>query len=237
MKVTLEQIIVVGIHLGHPTRQWNPKMSSYTYGIQNGIHLIDLVKTMQQIEKAQAFVREVRKSGKGILFVGTKYQAAEVIEEVAYASQSFFVNKRWLGGILTNWVTVQASLFQLHRLESEKNTGMWDLLPKKEAILLQTRLCRLNRYLSGLKGIRARPGVVVVVGQSVELTAIQECYKLKIPVVCRLDTDCDPSIVEIGVPINDDSTSRIRLFLELIALRIQKGQRSLFSKDKNYLAI
>jgi small subunit ribosomal protein S2 len=221
----LEQIIAVGISIGHPTHHWNPKISSYTYGVQNGNHVIDLVKTRIKMEEARQFIEISRREGKDILFVGTSSQAEQVIEERARASQSFFVKKRWLGGILTNWSTVQISLLQLHRLERQHKQDRWISLPKKERSLVQKRLEHLTCYLGGLKGIRALPGVVVVVGQIVESVAIQECRKLGIPIVCSLDTNCDPSLVDIGVPINDDSTARIRLFLETLVSGIQEGRK------------
>jgi small subunit ribosomal protein S2 len=218
MKVTLEQMIIVGIHLGHPTRRWHPKIVSYTYGSRKGIHLLDLVKTRQQLEKAREFLIKARRDGKRILFVGTKKQAADAIKHRAKTSKSFFVRERWLGGILTNWSVVQASLLQLHRLERKQKEGV---ISRKEAVLLSSRL---ERYFGGLKGIQTLPGVVIVVGQKVELTAIQECCKLGIPVICRLDSDCNPRLVDIGIPINDDSETSIRLFLETLLPRIQEGR-------------
>jgi small subunit ribosomal protein S2 len=231
MEITLEQIIAAGVHLGHPIHQWNPKRGIYTYGVRAGTHVVDLVKTRRRLEKARKFVIDVARSGKSILFVGTKSQASCIVKEVGYASKSFFVRDRWLGGMLTHWSTVQASLIQLHRLEREQKNGVWSSLSKKEASLLQTRLDRLKRYLGGLKGIRSLPGAVIIIGQTKELVAIQECRKLKIPIVCRLDTDCDPNLVEFGVPLNDDSRARIRLFLEALVPSIQEGQRLFILKQ------
>jgi small subunit ribosomal protein S2 len=182
------------------------------------------------LEKALKFVIKTRCDGKNILFVGTKKQAAGAVQARAQTSQSFFVNRHWLGGILTNWSTVQASLLQLHRLEREQKKGDWSTLQKKKVAWLQKRFDRLERYLGGLKGIRNLPGVAIIIGQKVEIVAVQECRKLKIPTICRLDTDCDPSLVEIGVPINDDSRTRIQLFLETLLPRIQEGQRWWLSK-------
>jgi small subunit ribosomal protein S2 len=206
-------------------------MAVYTYGVRDGVRLLDLVKTFRQLIEARKFLRRIKRYGKNILFIGTKVQAKQTIKERAKASQSFFVRERWLGGMLTNWSTVQASLIQLHRLEREQKNGVWSSLSKKEASLLQTRLDRLKRYLGGLKGIRSLPGAVIIIGQTKELVAIQECRKLKIPIVCRLDTDCDPSLVEFGVPLNDDSRARIRLFLEALVPSIQEGQRLFILKQ------
>jgi small subunit ribosomal protein S2 len=194
--------------------------------------LIDLVKTYKQLEEAKKFLGRIRGYGRDILFIGTKSQAAKVVRERAKTSQSFFVSERWLGGILTNWSTVQGSLLQLHRLEREEEKGVWVHLSKKSVISLRKRLERLERYFGGIKGIQRIPGVVVVVGQTVELVRIRECYKLEIPVVCRLDTDCDPSLVKIGVPINDDSRSSIHLFFEVLLTRIQDGNNHWARKQK-----
>jgi len=158
MEVSLERIMTAGIFIGHRTRDWNPKRASYTYGVRNGRHLIDLVITLRQLREARIFLRGVRQDGGEILFVGTKRQAAQTIKEVAQASGSFFVRERWLGGLLTNWRTVQTSLLQLHRLEREQKEGEWTHLPKKDRSLLQKRLKRLDRYLGGVKGIRTLPG-------------------------------------------------------------------------------
>jgi len=232
MKINLEEIIILGIHLGHPTCNWNPKIRPYIYGVQNGIHLIDLIKTREHLKKAQKFILRVRRNGDGILFVGTKNQVSETIKERASISQSFFVNKRWLGGILTNLSTIQVSLFQLYRLEQEQKNGMWMSLPKKKVILLRKRLQRLNYYVGGLKGIQKLPGAIIIVGQKIEITAIYESLKLNIPRICRLDTDCNPDLVKIGVPINDDSILGIRLFLQILLSGIEKGHNSLIKKKQ-----
>jgi small subunit ribosomal protein S2 len=231
MQLTLEEIRCVGIHLGHATCRWHPKIASYTYGTRNGIHLIDLVKTLEQLEKAQKFITRIRRSGEGIIIIGTKTQASASVKRRALASKSFFVNKRWLGGILTNLSTLQASLFQLHRLEREQKNGTWDTLPKKKASLLQKRLHRLEQYVGGLKGIRKLPRVAIIVGQTRELTAVTECFKLDIPRVCRVDTDCNPDLVKLRVPINDDSVLRIRLFLQVLLTGIEEGRISWILKN------
>jgi small subunit ribosomal protein S2 len=237
MEFTIEKRIAAGIHLGHPVRYWNPKIISYTYGIRNGIRLIDLVKTYKQLKKAEKFLELRSMSKNHILFIGTKSQAAQHIKSSAQDSQSFFVRERWLGGILTNWSTVQISLLQLHRLERAERKDSWNSLSKKDVSLLRARLRRLERYFGGLKGIRTIPDVRIVVGQIAELVAVRECYKLKIPIVCRLDTDCDPNWAEIGVPINDDSSRRIFLFLESLCSRIKKGHNLREHKQVDSLII
>jgi small subunit ribosomal protein S2 len=226
MKLTLEEIRCAGIHLGHATCRWNSKIALYTYGVRNGIHLIDLIKTLEQLEKAKKFIKRIRRAGDSILIVGTKSQASSSVKRRAMASKSFFVNKRWLGGILTNLSTIQASLFQLHRLEREQQDGLWDILPKKKVSLLQKRLHRLQQYIGGLKGILNVPNVVIIVGQTTELTAVTECFKLNIPRICRVDTDCNPDLVKLRVPINDDSVIRIHLFLQILIEGIEEGRIS-----------
>jgi small subunit ribosomal protein S2 len=200
------------------------------YGVRDGIHLLDLAKTRQQLKKAQEIVTKVRREGGDILFVGTKSQSAQRIKERAQASNSVFVAERWLGGILTNWSTVLQSVLELHQLEHDKRIGLWRLIQKKKAAGMKNRMERLERYVGGLKGIRSLPRVVVIVGQTTDFVAAQECRKLSIPLICRLDTDCDPDFADVGVPMNDDSTSRIRLFLEVLLLGIQEGRRVRLSK-------
>jgi len=220
MEFTLEKRITAGIHLGHPIRYWNPKIARYTYGIRNGIRLINLVKTHQQFKEAKKFLRRIKRHEKSILLIGTKDQAVKAIKENAKTSQSFFVRERWLGGTLTNWSTVQTSLLQLHCLEREKKKNAWAIFSKKDTVLFRKRLEKLERYFGGLKGIQTIPGIVIIIGQVVELVSIQECYKLEIPIICRLDTDCDPNLVEFGIPINDDSKIRIQLFFEILLTKI-----------------
>ena len=217
MKITLETMIVVGMHLGHSTHYWHPKISIYTYGVRRDIYLIDLVKTSQQLKQAQKLLTKVRRDGKSILFIGTRRQAVESIKSRALYTQSFFIRRRWLGGIFTNWSTIKISLQHLYRSHYKK----------KESIFF---LNRLNRFIVGLKSIQILPGIVIIVGQFTELTAIQECRKLGIPIICRLDTDCNPRLVEIGIPINDDSTTSICLFLETLIPRIKKGHHWWMSK-------
>jgi small subunit ribosomal protein S2 len=180
--------------------------------------LIDLIKTCKQLDIAKKFLSKIQQEKGDILFIGTKRQAAQPIKESATASKSFFVRERWLGGILTNWSTVRESLVQLHRLEREEKKNAWISLSKKDVAMLRKRLKRLERYFGGLKGMRTIPKITIIVGQVVESVAVHECHKLSIPIICRLDTDCDPSIVEIGVPINDDSKESIVLFLENLLL-------------------
>jgi small subunit ribosomal protein S2 len=224
MKITLEQIVITGIHLGHPTRCWNPKMATYIYGVRNGSHLIDLVMTRTQLDVAQRFLMQIRREGKRVLFVGSEPHTKQNAEDAALISQSFFVKGRWLGGTLTNLSTIQISLSQLNRLEKDARTGAWANLTKKNITLLRKKLYR-KQQLKGLIGIESIPRAVVIFTQMTNQIAIQECQKLKIPTICLLDTDCDPKIADIGIPINDDSRSRIQLFLEIILPSIYEGRR------------
>jgi small subunit ribosomal protein S2 len=230
MKITLEQILITGIHLGHPVSQWNPKISRYIYGTQKGFYILDLIKTYKQLSEARTFITRIRREGKSVLLVGTKNQVRDIVKDRANVSQSFFVQNRWLGGILTNWVTIRSLLLQLHRLEREQRLGMWRSKTKKDVAQLQVRLKRLKSYLEGIKGIQSFPGVVVILDQKVDMVAIRECRKLGIPTICRLDTDCNPNLTDIGIPINDDSMERTRLLLEMLIPRIQLGRRWWLSK-------
>jgi small subunit ribosomal protein S2 len=232
MEFTLEKRIAAGIHLGHPVRYWNPKIAIYTYGVRNGIRLIDLVKTHRQLGEAKKFLTRMKRQGKHILFIGTKFQAKQTVKERAHRSKSFFVTERWLGGMLTNWSTVQISLIQLHRLGRENDKGSWISLSKKNATFLRKRLEQLERYFGGLKGIQTIPDLAVVTGQTNEIVRVRECYKIEIPIVCSLDTDCDPSLVKIGVPMNDDSKASIQLFFDTLLTRIRDGYNLWTQKKK-----
>jgi small subunit ribosomal protein S2 len=229
MKLSFEQILAAGIHIGQPTYKVNPNIVKYTSCVVKGVHILDLVKTRQRMRRAQKFVEMKRRSGVDILFVGTTRQAKEAIRMSAKSTKSFFVTTRWLGGMLTNWPTIRLSLLQLCHLESEYKKGIWGTQKKRKAWLLK-RLNRLENYLGGLKGIRGIPGMVILVGQQAEKSALRECQKLRVPVVCRLNTDCDPNLVEIGVPISDTSPRRIRLFLKNLVVGIHRGQRRWLSK-------
>ena len=225
MQVTLEQRLRAGRHLGHQTRKWNPKRAGYTYGVRKGLHLIDLVKSRQQLLEARNFLAAQAADGKTVLFIGTKPQAARAIEEAARRSRSFYVNERWLGGRLTNWRTVRSSLVRLHLLERQEQRGDFEKLPKKEAANLRQLHERLSRFVGGLKGRRRLPDIVVLVGQPQELAAVAECRRLGIPRVTLLDTDCNPSLTEFGVPTNDDSATSIELVLAELSDAIREGRR------------
>merc|ERR1712151_729009 len=212
-----------GIHLGHPVRRWNPKMAPYIYGVKNGSHLIDLVRTRNQLNEARHFLTIIAREGKCALFVRDKTHIGRIAIDGAFSSQSFFVRGRWLGGTLTNWSTIQISLLQLHSFIRSKKKCVLTGLKKKNITSLQKRIIRLNPHLDGLRGIHSIPGVAIFFKQKASRIAIQEARKLKIPTICILDTDCDPDLIDFGIPINDDSIVRTKLFLEIILPSIQEG--------------
>jgi small subunit ribosomal protein S2 len=225
MQVTLEQMVKAGMHFGHQARRWNPKMAPYIYGERNGIHLIDLVQTFTKLKEVKTFLAEQASQGKTFLFVGTKTQAARLIPKAAVEANAYYVNHRWLGGMLTNWKTIRASLTNLDRLEELENNGGFEQLPKKEAANLRKVKERLTRYLGGLKGMTKLPDVVILIGQPDEITAVYECNRLGIRTVTILDTDCDPSLADMVVPANDDSVASIQLLLSEFVSAIQTGKQ------------
>jgi small subunit ribosomal protein S2 len=225
MKTNFELIVHAGIHLGSPVSRRNPKMFKFSYGVYGEVHIIDLAKSYKGLIQAQEFIATQVKIGSNILFVGTKEQAARAIENAAKASNIFYVNKRWLGGTLTNWRTIRGSLLRLSHIEREKREGAWTHLQKKESSFLHKRLNRLERNLKGLKGMQSVPEIVIVVDPAVELNAVRECQSRNIPVVCRSNIDCNPTLIKTGVlvPMNTASTARILLFLETLVLTIKEA--------------
>ncbi|MEI6427775.1 MAG: 30S ribosomal protein S2 [Pseudanabaena sp. ELA607] len=221
--VTLSQLLESGVHFGHQTRRWNPKMEPYIFTDRNGVHIIDLVQTAQYLEEAYGYLRQASEQGKRVLFVGTKRQAAGLIAQEARRCGSFFINQRWLGGMLTNWTTIKSRIDRLKDLERREETGVLDRLPKKEASNLRREMERLEKYLGGIKGMRKPPDVVVIVDQKREYNAVQECQKLRIPIVALLDTNCDPDTVDIGIPANDDAIRSIKLIVGKLADAIYEG--------------
>jgi len=223
--VSLAELLESGFHFGHQTRRWNPKMSQYIYTARNGVHIIDLVQTAQLIEEAYEFVRGEADRGKRFLFIGTKRQAAAIIKQEALRSGSHFVNQRWLGGMLTNWETIRGRVERLKELEELENSGALDKRPKKEASVLRRELGKLEKYLGGIKTMRRLPDLVVVVDQRREYNAIQECQKLGIPIISLLDTNCDPDLVDVPIPANDDAIRSVKLILGKISDAIIEGRR------------
>nr|QCI07364.1 ribosomal protein S2 [Leiomenia cribrosa] len=224
--VSLAELLEAGVHFGHQARRWNPKMFPYIYTERNGIHIIDLVQTAQLLTEAYDFIKNCSYEGKKFLFLGTKRQAAGIIAEEAIRSSSYYVNQRWLGGMLTNWVTIKSRVERLKELEEQKENGTISQLPKKEAATLNRELYKLKKHLDGIKEMQKIPDLIIIVDQKRETTAIQECIKLGIPTICILDTNCDPEIIDIPIPANDDAIRSIKLVISTIADAILEGQQN-----------
>jgi len=222
--VQLAQLLEAGVYFGHKANRWNPKMFPYIYSERDGIHILDLVQTSQLLNEASQFVNTAAQKDKIFLFVGTKRQAAAVIEQEAKNCNSFYVNHRWLGGMLTNWKTVCTRIERLKKLEQQEQDGIFDLLPKKEVASTRKELEKLRMHLNGIKDMPRTPDVMIVVDQRRELTAIKEAISLNIPVISILDTNCDPDIVDIPIPGNDDSIGSIKLILKTLGSNILSGQ-------------
>ncbi len=222
--VSLAQMMESGVHFGHQTRRWNPKMAPYIYTSRNGVHIIDLVQTAQLMEEAYSYMRTAAEQGKKFLFVGTKRQAAGIIAQEASRCGAAYINQRWLGGMLTNWTTIKTRVERLKDLERREETGALDLLPKKEASVLRREMAKLQKYLGGIKNMRKVPDIVLIVDQKREYNAVLECQKLSLPIVSLLDTNCDPDVVDIPVPANDDAIRSIKLIIGRLADAIYEGR-------------
>nr|YP_010732139.1 ribosomal protein S2 [Calidiella yingdensis]WDY13053.1 ribosomal protein S2 [Calidiella yingdensis] len=215
------------VHLGHQASRWNPKMAPYIYTKRNGVHIIDLIQTCSQLKLVTNKLKEYSSQGKKFLFVGTKTQASQTIKRVAIECDSFYVNQRWLGGMLTNWQTIKTSLRTLQELEAQEFSDSFKKLPKKEASIYRKRKERLQKYLGGLKGMSSLPDVVVIVGQPEEMNAVLECKKLGITTVSILDTDCDPTLTDFFVVANDDSMKSVDFLCGLFLQSILTGRESM----------
>ena len=224
--VSLTELLEAGVHFGHQARRWNPKMFPYIYTERNGIHIIDLVQTAQLLTEACDFVKKSSKDDKTFLFLGTKRQAAGIIAQEAKRCNSYYVNQRWLGGMLTNWVTIKSRVDRLKALEQQEQEGLIDLLPKKEAAMLRRELSKLRKHLNGIKDMKKIPDLVIIVDQKKESTAIQECMKLGIHTICILDTNCNPELIDIPIPANDDAIRSIKLVVSKIADSIIDGRNA-----------
>ncbi len=215
--ISMKQLLEAGVHFGHQSRKWNPKMKEFIFTARNDIHIINLELTSQQVDKAYSFVRDVVASGKSVLFVGTKKQAQEAIKEEAERCGMFYVNTRWLGGTLTNFKTIRNRIERLNKLNQMEKVGEFDLLPKKEVALLKQERDKLEKNLGGIKEMRELPGVIFVVDPTNEKICVHEANILKIPVVSLVDTNCDPSGVEVVIPGNDDAIRSVKLIASAIA--------------------
>ena len=223
--VSMKQLLEAGVHFGHQTRRWNPKMASYIYTERNGIYIIDLQKTVKKLEEAYSFVRELAANGQSILFVGTKKQAQDAIKEEAERCGQFYVNARWLGGMLTNFKTMRTRIARLNQLQKMQADGTFDLLPKKEVIKLQLEIAKLEKYLGGVKEMKKLPGALFVVDSRKEKNAIAEARKLNIPIVAIVDTNCDPDEIDYVIPGNDDAIRAIKLISQTMANAVLEGKQ------------
>ena len=222
--INLAQLLEAGVHFGHKAYRWNPKMFPYIYTERNNIHILDLVQSAQLLKEANSYVKSSAEQGKTFLFVGTKRQASNLIAQEAKRCNSFYVNHRWLGGMLTNWVTLKSRIERLKTLEKQEADQVFNLLPKKEASLRRKELEKLRKHLDGIKDMPQLPDVAIIVDQKRELTAIRECRKLGIPIISILDTNCDPDLVDIPIPGNDDAVRSIKLILKSLTDNINAGQ-------------
>lgn len=232
--VSLAELLECGVHFGHQTRRWNPKMAPYIYTSRNGVHIIDLVQTAQLVQQAYTYMKEASESGKHVLFVGTKRQAAAIIAQEAKRCGAFYINQRWLGGMLTNWETIKTRVERLKELEALEESGNLARRPKKEASMLRRELDKLQKYLGGIKHMRKIPDIVVVIDQRREHNAIQECQKLNIPIVSLLDTNCDPQTVDMPIPANDDAIRSIKLIVGTLADAIYAGRHGQAAQNEDY---
>ncbi len=229
--ITMKELLEAGVHFGHQTKRWNPKMKEYIFGERNGIYIIDLQKTLKMFKEASNFVRDLAAEGKTVLFVGTKRQAQDAIAEEAGRCNMYYVNQRWLGGLLTNWVTVQKSVKRLKELDEMAVDGRYELLPKKEVIKLERERKHLQANLAGIKQMDGLPDALFVIDSNKEQIAVREARKLGIPVVAVVDTNCDPSEVDYVIPGNDDALRAIRLFASKIADSVVEGTQAATDKQ------
>ncbi len=223
--VAMKQLLEAGVHFGHQTRRWDPKMAEYIFQARNGIHIIDLQKTSKKLDEAYAFIKEQAEEGKDILFVGTKKQAQECVKEAALKCNMFYVDQRWLGGMLTNYKTIQKRVERLKKLEEMSTDGTFDLLPKKEVINLKKEMEKLEKNLGGIKEMKKLPGAIFIVDPKKERIAILEARKLNIPVVGLIDTNCNPEDVDYPIPGNDDAIRAVKLIADVMANAVIEGRQ------------
>ena len=223
--VAMKQLLEAGVHYGHQTRRWDPRMAEYIFQARNGIHIIDLQKTSKKLDEAYAFLKEQAEEGKTVLFVGTKKQAQECMKEAAIKCGMFYVDQRWLGGMLTNFETIRTRVQRLKDLEAMQEDGTFDVLPKKEVILLKKEMEKLERNLGGIKYMEELPGVIFLVDPKKERIAILEARKLDIPVIGLVDTNCNPEDVDYAIPGNDDAIRAVKLIADVMANAVIEGRQ------------
>lgn len=222
--ISMKQLLEAGVHFGHQTRRWNPKMSEYIFTERNGIYIIDLQKTVKKLEDAYNFIREISTEGKSVLFVGTKKQAQDSVKEEAERAGAYYVNARWLGGMMTNFSTIRRRVDRLNQLRAMESDGTFDLLPKKEVIKLNLEIEKLEKFLGGIKEMNELPGALFIVDPRKEKIAVAEAKKLGIPVVAIVDTNCDPDDIDYVIPGNDDAIRAVKLISSAIANAIIEGR-------------
>ena len=223
--VSMKQLLEAGVHFGHQTRRWNPKMAEYIFTERNGIYIIDLQKTVKKLEEAYFFVRDVAAAGDSVLFVGTKKQAQEAVKEEAERCGQFYVNARWLGGMLTNFKTMRHRIDRLRQLREMEEDGTFDLLPKKEVIKLKLEIEKLEKFMGGIKDMKKLPGALFIVDPRKERIAVAEAKKLGIPIVAIVDTNCDPDEIDYVIPGNDDAIRAVKLITETMANAVMEGRQ------------
>ena len=225
--ISLAQLLEAGVHFGHKSHRWNPKMFPYIYSEVNNIHILDLIQSATLLKDATNYLEATASEGKKFLFVGTKRQATTLIAQEAKRCDSYYVNHRWLGGMLTNWKTIKERITKLKDLEKQEADGTFDLLPKKEVAVRRKELQKLSKHLDGIKNMPTLPDIAIIIDQKREMTAIAECRKLGIPIVSILDTNCDPDLIDIPIPGNDDAVRSIKLILNSLTDSIIAGQAKL----------
>ena len=230
--ISMKQLLEAGVHFGHQTRKWNPKMKKYIFTARNDIHILNLEQTSDLVDKAYLFVRDVVASGKSVLFVGTKKQAAEAVKEEAERCGMFYVNSRWLGGCLTNFKTIRTRIDRLNKLNQMEKVGEFDLLPKKEVAILKAERDKLETNLGGIKEMREMPGVIFVVDPSKEHICVKEALKMHIPMVGLVDTNCDPSGIDYVIPGNDDAIRSVKLIASAIADAVIEAREGVSLKEE-----
>ena len=223
--ISMKQLLEAGVHFGHQTRRWNPKMAQYIFTERNGIYIIDLQKTVRKIDEAYAFVRSVAMEGKSVLFVGTKKQAQESIETEAKRCNMYYVNNRWLGGMMTNFRTIRKRIDRMEQLKTMQEDGTFDLLPKKEVVKLELEMAKLDKYLGGVKNMKALPKAMFIVDPHKERIAVSEARKLNIPIVAIVDTNCDPDEIDYVIPGNDDAIRAVKLISGAMASAVLEGKQ------------
>ena len=223
--VSMKSLLEAGVHFGHQTRRWNPKMAPYIYTERNGIYIIDLQKTVKKLEEAYAFVRQLSENGQTLLFVGTKKQAQEAIKDEAARCGQYYVNARWLGGMMTNFRTIRKRIDRMEQLKTMQEDGTFDLLPKKEVVKLELEMAKLDKYLGGVKNMKTLPKAMFIVDPHKERIAVSEARKLNIPIVAIVDTNCDPDEIDYVIPGNDDAIRAVKLISGAMADAVLEGKQ------------